>query len=255
MRKLTLLLFMAVIILGTKTASAQYSSTGLFDFQCYANPDSLQGLPLLSLDEDTLGLLVIVARGWGDCFGQGNSPMPVWADSLLSPTFSRSVTRFYDDNTLGKLHFQGTVARPPVPAQDSCFYTRHIPCISVWGNCDCFDSLCLGENNEYCDSLHIRCPADCEYDSMFQDICQQVDAVYDLSQFDLTGPNGVPDGNVDFVLWYNYPHGGQGFPGFWGRSYHSDEDDTWIRYNGLTMWVGDNTYGVIGITVHELGHV
>lgn len=92
-----------------------------------------------------------------------------------------------------------------------------------------------------------------EGDDFCLDIFAQVDAVFDFSPYDLTGPLGNPDGNVDLVVLIvvNDRHGnGSGLSGLY--SGYQTQDGVWIS-EGTTQWVYGE-YWARRIICHEYGH-
>ncbi|MBU1983641.1 hypothetical protein KJ815_04430, partial [bacterium] len=224
-----------------------------FQFLCGQSEDTTGWIPLHtgSLDEN-VGMLVIFSAGGSDCpaVDGRNYLKPTWAAQIVNPSDPTSLAKFAEDNSLGNLAVTGVVASRP--GDDSCFYSRHIPCGWRWG-CAMWCDTCPNNCSDSC-----SCQCMCEYDSFYTDILTQVDAAYDLSEFDQTGSNGQPDGIVDYVLLIHYNHRELGRPatfmGYGGlrRSFPTN-DGVSISW-GVTCWTGEDYFSALALIAHEWGH-
>ncbi len=223
-----------------------------FSIQCGGVGDSTGASALTSLDEDTLRALVVFASGGSDCpaiDGQ-NRLKPAWANQLFDASFEGSIAQYYLDNSRGALLLNATVASR---GDDSCFYSRHIPCNFPWTS----DNQCASCPNN-CATYCGPSPCECEWDSFYTDIMSQVDALYDLNEFDRIGaPGGGPDGHLDLLVFISYgPYGADaGLGRLSDTIYVSQEDGITIRPNdGCIVWDFTDWYETVTLVSHELGH-
>ena len=192
----------------------------------------------------TINALVIFAQ-FRDERSHGEK-IPHWAADLFDHERTDSFSSFYRTMSFGQFQVQGTV----LPKR----YT------SRWAK----KTYCASNSGDYGD-----------YDIFVEQILTQVDADYDLGQFDNDGPDGVPnsgddDGRVDFVFVVmrsvppNFLLGNaEGIAGLL-MTYTSSEDIS--ASTGEGIYVGDKKYHgnileqrnqfdmTVGIMAHEFGH-
>ena len=192
----------------------------------------------------TINALVIFAQ-FRDERSHGEK-IPHWAADLFDHERTNSFSSFYRTMSFGQFQVQGTV----LPKR----YT------SRWAK----KTYCASNSGDYGD-----------YDIFVEQILTQVDADYDLGQFDNDGPDGVPnsgddDGRVDFVFVVmrsvppNFLLGNaEGIAGLL-MTYTSSEDIS--ASTGEGIYVGDKKYHgnileqrnqfdmTVGIMAHEFGH-
>jgi hypothetical protein len=125
---------------------------------------------------DTLKAMVVFSWARDGIQNDTMKLMYPWTQSIWDLADSGSIPNYYLQNSFNKHMLIGV----SLPQRDTMFISNVNICLS--------DTQCLGPYYSYRD----------EY---FQDIMAQADSLYDFGDFDITGPNGIPDGKVDLLIF------------------------------------------------------
>jgi M6 family metalloprotease-like protein len=162
-----------------------FLTIGLFLFTqpafSYEGVDYFDSTMVLSVSlNDTLKAMAVFSWARDGIQNDTMKVMYPWTQSIWNLADSGSIPNYYLQNSFNKHMLVGE----SVPSGDSMFVS----------NID----LNLGSYYSFSEDY-------------FHDIMAQADSLYDFTDFDLTGPNGIPDGKVDMLMFIicNWTQGGR----------------------------------------------